>query len=212
METHGGLTSRRSLFAVAVIGTAWAALVFLFFMTLSSWPSSMPDDERPFHVSSLAWALGTLAVVALIGALVAVVVKESARWQDDGSRENGVQVAGLMLTLAAWFFGGVVTLGLYMFNVPFNLFANVPGDICGGSGGAGTFACLHRVGRTLHVLGVVSALLASPVTWASFWMMRRSRLAAGLAPVIVFALYLLALRLWLPHEGLGVPDRPDLQP
>lgn len=212
MGIEGRLMSRRSSYAVAVIGTAWAALIFLFFMTLWSWPSSMSDDERPFHVSALAWSLGTLAVMALIGALVAVVVKEAARWQDDGSRENGAQVTGLMLTVAAWFFGGVVTLGLYMFSVPFNLFANVPGDICGGSSGAGTFACLHRVGRTLHVLGIVSALSASPVAWASFWVMRRSRLSAGLAPVIIFGLYLLALRLWLPHEGLGVPDRPDLQP
>ncbi|WP_192809101.1 hypothetical protein [Actinomadura montaniterrae] len=40
----------------------------------------------------------------------------------------------------------------------------------------------------------------------------RTRLSRWLAPVLILGLYVLALRMWTPHVGLGVPSRPDLMP
>ncbi|GAA2590430.1 hypothetical protein SMC26_06095 [Actinomadura fulvescens] len=212
MTRESGMTGTRSMHPNRIVAGGWIAITLLFVMTLRAWPSSMSDDERPFYVSNMAWSLGTLGVVVLLGTLATVVVKDPATWHDDGAPEDRAQRIALALTLGAWLFGGLFTLNQYLFGVPFNLFADIPGEVCGGSEGAGTFGCLHRVGPVLHVLGVVFALLATPIAGILLWVASRSRLCARVSPIIIFGLYLLALRFWLPHEGWGVPNRPRLGP
>ncbi|GAA4064277.1 hypothetical protein GCM10022214_17630 [Actinomadura miaoliensis] len=144
----------------------------------------------------------TLAVVATVATLAVVAARDAA-----GGR-GGLAVGGLALALVAWLFGGLVDLFLYEFLVPYNFISDVAGEVCGGSGGAGTFECVNRPGSALETLGVVSAVSATPVAAFLLWFGRRSPLCAHLTPVIIFGAYLLALRLWQPHEGLGVPVRP----
>lgn len=184
-----------------ILAGGWTAITFLFITTLMTWPSA-PADEPPFTASSAVWALVTLAVMATVATLAVVAAKDAAQGRDD------LAVGGLALGVVAWLFGGLVDLFLYEMLVPYNFLSDIAGQICGGSGGAGTFECVNRPGSVLEALGVVSAVSATPVAAFLLWSGRRSRLCAHLTPVIIFGAYLLALRLWQPHEGLGVPVRP----
>jgi hypothetical protein len=202
MVAKGEKTYRR-FHRFGVVAGGWFAITLLFLITLGTWPSS----SQSFHTSGVAWGLGTLAVMVVIAALTFVAVKDAVVAGGGPSTLDWVQRFGLTLCAGAWFFGGLITLTLYYFWVPYNIFSNVAGDVCGGSGGLGSFECLHRPGRLLEGLGIAFSLIATPAAYALSQAGPRSRLRALLSPIVIFGLYLLALRMWQPHVGLGVPHR-----
>ncbi|WP_433476096.1 hypothetical protein ACQPZP_03055 [Spirillospora sp. CA-142024] len=185
-------------------GIGCLAVPFLFVLTVMTWV--VAENGSSFLVSSVGWALGTLAVLAVVGMMAGVAVIDLLIGGGDRRGLDGYQISGLVLNVVACFVGGVFNVLTYMFT-PYTLLNEKAGTVCGGSGGAGTFHCLHRPGRVLEVLGLTFSALAILAFAGLCWAGTRSRLCALLSPVLVFGLYLLALRMWLAHEGLGVPDR-----
>jgi hypothetical protein len=97
----------------------------------------------------------------------------------------------------AWVIGGLFDLAV---------FGLAQIDTCTGTG-FGSFACANRPVGALNTLGVLSAASAT-IAGILLLTRARSRLSAWLAPVLIFGLYLLALRLWQPHVGLGAHSPP----
>ncbi|KAB2388864.1 hypothetical protein [Actinomadura montaniterrae] len=182
-----------------VLGGGWAALAALFVMTISTWPTDDTDPEKPpFQGGSAGWGLGTLAVVAVIGLMAAVAVKDVRATRRDGKlwpmRGPGLDVA---LGTCAWFLGGLFCLLAFFYT---------QADVCGGEAFL-AFGCLNRPGPLLDALGLVCAASATPALIVLTMPANRTRLTRWLAPALILGLYLLAVRMWVPHVGLGVPSR-----
>jgi hypothetical protein len=207
MVIERDMTNRRFM-SGAIAAGGWTATTILFMMTLATWSQTYEDSDRT-HMSSVGWGVETLAVAVVIGALITVLVRDVVRARRYASpRMSRAQVSGLVLCAGAWFFGGLFNLATFVFPVQ----VGRASGFCGGQGGAGSFACLHRPSPGLIALGVVLSLSATLMLGVLVLAGARSRLSALLSPVVIFGLYLLALRMWLPHEGFGVPNRPILQP
>ncbi|WP_433466174.1 hypothetical protein [Spirillospora sp. CA-128828] len=202
MERVDNMTIRQSLNVTA--GVCCLAIPFLFVLTVMTWTGA--ESGSSFLVSSAGWGLGTLAVLVVVGTLAGVAVIELVIGGRNRQGLDGYQVSGLTVSVVACFVGGLFNILVYAF-MPYTLLNENAGSVCGGSGGVGTFLCLHRPGRVLEVLGLTFSSLAILAFAGLCWAGTRSRLCALLSPVLVFGLYLLALRMWLAHEGLGVPDR-----
>lgn len=200
-----GLTMTRGRFReYGVLGGSWAALAVLFVMTVSTWPSDDTDPEKPpFQAGRVGWGLGTLAVVAVIGLMTTVAVKDVRATRRDGTlRPMRGPVLDVALGTCAWFIGGLFCLLAFFYT---------QADVCGGEAFR-TFGCLNRPGPLLDALGLVCAASATPALVLLTMPANRTRLSRWLAPALILGLYLLALRMWVPHVGLGVPSRDELMP
>lgn len=184
--------------------SGWAAIAFLWVLTMMT--SQIGWPHASLFRSTAGWGLPTLLAAIVVGVLAAVLVRKytDATWRDDARRRDWVQTSGLVLCAIAWFVGGLWTYFLYELLVPYNFISNQAGFACGGSSGLGTFQCVHRANLFMHILGIVLALAATPVALKLVRSGRnRSRLWAFLSVPLILGLYLLAVRVWLPHVGLG---------
>jgi hypothetical protein len=192
-------SARQALYEASVIGGAWAAMSPLLAMALYplGFQGGTAEPERMWGV---AWGTKTLAVAGVIGVMMALAMIDADRARCDNTRVGIVQVSGLTLGVVAWLLGGLFNLLVWILQFVYK-------DQCGGSGGASSFACLNRSGLVLNALGVVASLSATLVLLVLFMRGRHSRVAAWLSPILVIGFYVLALSLWEPHVGLGVPSR-----
>lgn len=200
-----GLAMTRGRFReYGVLGGSWAALAVLFAMTISTWPTDDTDPEKaPFQAGSVGWGLGTLAVVAVIVLLTTAALKEVRAARRDGTlRPTRGPSLDVALGTCAWLLGGLFCLLAFFYT---------QADVCGG-GAFWTFGCLNRPGPLLNVLGLVCAASATPALVVLTMPANRTRLTRWLAPALILGLYLLALRMWVPHVGLGVPSRDNPMP
>ncbi|TDD60823.1 hypothetical protein E1293_45415 [Actinomadura darangshiensis] len=183
---------------------AWVAVAVLFVMTVSTWPSGGTNPEDPpFWASSAGWGSGTLSVAAVVGLMTAAAVQDVRATRRDGTPEPiRAPRLGLALGTCAWFLGGLFCLLTFFY---------VQADVCGG-GDTWSFGCRNRSGPFLDVLGLVLAASATPALVVLTMPANRTRLSRWLAPALILGLYLLALRMWVPHVGLGVPSREELMP
>ncbi|BDU01601.1 hypothetical protein [Nocardia sputorum] len=169
---------------LAIICLGWVAPVFVFWLLVA-----LPESF---------WLAGTLIAALVAGAVTLTAAVHIVRPPDSPvTTDDELTDCGFVVGSAAWLLGGALCLVRYLL---------LP-DSCGGSGGLGSFACLHRAGPVLEVMGVACALAATPVFAVLFRVGRRSAAAAWLSPAIVVSFYLLAAWLWSPHTGLGVPHR-----
>ncbi|MDL4813533.1 hypothetical protein [Actinomadura opuntiae] len=174
-------------------------------MTVSAWPSDDVNREKPpFQGTGVGWGAGTLAVVAVIGLMTAVTVKDMRAVRRDGMalpiRNPRLDVA---LGACAWFLGGLFSLLAFFFT---------QADACGGEGGEWMFGCQNRPGALLNTLGLLFAASATPALIVLTMPANRSQLSRWSSPVLILGLYVLALRMWMPHVGFGVPSREGLAP
>ncbi|MEO3828182.1 hypothetical protein [Actinomadura sp. B10D3] len=182
-----------------VIGGAGAAIALLYVMTMATWPTDGTNPENPpLWATGPGWSAGTLAVAALVATLGIVAVRDvRATWHaymPGPARGHGLRVG---LGTAAWFAGGLYSL---------LRFVHAQADVCRGSG-AWSFGCQNRSGLLLTVLGLGFTASATLVLVALTIPDHRSPVSKWLSPVLILGLYLLALRMWMPHVGLGVPSR-----
>ncbi|GAA4095740.1 hypothetical protein [Actinomadura miaoliensis] len=195
----------RPLYEAGVVGVGLAAITALAMRVLSFLGDDGRGTTEPDRMWGLGWHAGTLALAGVIAVLFALAMIDAGRAESDSGRAEsaygGIGTAqrfGLVLGVGAWLLGGLYTLAVWF----------VLGEVCEG-GGQGSFDCVHRPGPVLNVLGVAASLAPTLVLWVLFRKGRRSRVAAWLSPVLVIGLYALALLLWEPHIGLGVPLRPE---
>jgi hypothetical protein len=205
MATDGTASNTKPDYEGGVVVGSFMAVTLLFGLTLWSWPGPgtagvRPDDPAadrvPFYWSSAGWALGTLAVAIVICALIAVLAWDARRVPRDnppGERHRFAQWMGV----GASVIGGLFNLVLIV---------HAQSEPCTGTG-FGSFECANRPGGFLLALGWLSTV-AAPLAGFRLLSAPRSRLSAWLAPVLIFGLYLLALRLWQPHVGLGAHFPP----
>jgi hypothetical protein len=203
MVIRGEVAKSRSIYKAAAVCAGWVAIAFLFWINLMTWPEEVDvpafGDLPPNYGSGLVWAAAMLAVAVAVGMMMIPVMREAVRARREGRRRAGVaSVAGLVLGTVAWLFGGLWTLAI--------LIASENG--CAGQG-LSSFECVHQPGLFLKVLGVLTFVSATPVWSVVLVAGARSRVTAWLSPALIIGLYLLALYLWEPHVGLGVPHRPD---
>ncbi|MEU6036068.1 hypothetical protein ABZ801_11735 [Actinomadura sp. NPDC047616] len=193
----------RPLYEAGVVGVGLAAITALAMRVLSFLDDGGGPAE-PDRMWGLGWHAGTLALAGVIAVLFALAMIDAGRASDAGRAESaygGIGTAqrfGLVLGVGAWLLAGLYTLAVWF----------VLRGVCE-DGGRGSFECVHRPGPVLNVLGVTASLAPTLVLWVLFRKGRRSRVAAWLSPVLVIGLYALALLLWEPHIGLGVPLRPE---
>lgn len=134
-------------------------------------------DARP---PDRLWG-AVLVVGTVVGAVIALVVIDVIRVRRDSvARPSEVHWSEFTPGFGAWFWGGLFVFALYH--------------------------VLFRQPGINVVLGVVSAVSATPALAALFIVGRRSRVAAWLSPVVVAGLYLLAVRLWNLHFWFPVPS------
>lgn len=186
------------------IGGVGVGVALLYIMTMSTWPASGTNPENPpLWASGAGWGAGTLAVAAAVGPLVMMAVRDVRGVRHDGMptpvRGQSLSVA---LGTAAWFVGGLFSL---------LRFVHAQADVCVG-GGAWSFGCQNRSGVLLSVLGLGFTASATLVLVTLTIPDDRSPVSRWLSPVLILGLYLLALRMWMPHVGLGVPSRAQPMP
>ncbi|MBO2456108.1 hypothetical protein [Actinomadura violacea] len=183
-----------------VVGGAWVAVTALFVLTVATWPTDSTDsDKPPFQASSLGWGLETLAVVVVIGLMTAVAVMDM-RAARRGGLSRPIRSLEVALAACAWFLGGLFCLLTFFYT---------QADVCGG-GGVWVFGCHNRPGPLLNTLGLIFAASATPALAVLTMPANRTRLSRWLSPVLILGLYLLALRMWVPHVGLGIPSREEM--
>jgi hypothetical protein len=188
----------RPLYEAGVIGGGWAAITPLAMRVLFSAGLVGRDPAEPDRMWGVGWHAGTLALAGVIAVVLALAMIDAGRAESADASVGAVQKVGLALGVGAWLLVGLFTLAVWLFL----------GGVCEG-GGRGSFECVHRPGPVLNVLGVAAALTPTLVLLVLFRKGHRSRVATWLSPVLVIGLYLLALLLWEPHIGLGVPLRPE---
>ncbi|MEV6598499.1 hypothetical protein AB0M36_16725 [Actinoplanes sp. NPDC051346] len=192
MAFDSGVESRQGWGELARIAGGWAALVAVF--VLLSGDALGGSFER--------WGLKTLVVAAVTGAVAALVVIDAVRTRrtrmwSRADRIAAGHIVGQVLGGVAWLLGGLLALLAY---------ATAVRDYCSGTGG-NSFECMHRPGELLSLLGVVVATAPTAVLVVLIALGRRSRVIAWLSPVLIVAAYVLAIQIWQPHEGFGVPER-----
>lgn len=211
MSLGEAMRTRRSATTVGIVGGSWVVLALLCVLTWATWSfaAEKRDSDPPAVLTSnVGWGAGTLAVVLVIAALIAVMLTSDGTRRDDVPQSHDLRQTAVPLCLATWLLGGCFNLFVFLVNVlPLG-----DGTAFCDSAGNGTFACENQPGPGLIVLGMASSFSATTPTLLSalIWARSGSRLSAWLSPVVVLALYLLALRLWLPHEGPGVLRNPQL--
>ena len=144
------------------------------------------------------WALRTLGVAALVMVVMTIVVVDAVRgWRRGPVRFHPLDAIWMLAGVCVWLLGGLIDVLLGLLDGD---------DSCSGTGGS-SFECLHRAGPGLQALGGLMVLLATVVVAAMFWVGRRSRVAGWLAPALIVGLYALAVVIWEPHAGFGIPTR-----
>jgi hypothetical protein len=145
------------------------------------------------------WGTKTLIVAAAAGLVVALMRIGRDRSGRAGAKKRTVShTAGLVLGGVVWLLGGLADALLYFLLLL---------DPCEGAGKAASVECLHRAGPILDLLGLTLAAAPTAALIVLIYLRRYSRVVALLSPALMVGLYLLAAWIWMPHAGLGVPDR-----
>jgi hypothetical protein len=193
MNSQASTIMRSRWLPVGVVILGWAAIAAAWWLS--------PHREAP----NREWGTQTLAVVVLVSAVMAVTAIEAARtWHRRPAKLHALEMTWTVLGSCIWFFGGLWTalVGLFYTGT----------QLCRGSSAGASYGCLNRPGPDLELLGWLLTFSATGVLVLMFRSRHRSRVAAALAPALIIGLYLLAMALWQPHDGFGVPHRTSENP
>jgi hypothetical protein len=142
-------------------------------MAAAFWFNSVWDARPPTQL----WD-AVLVVATGVGTVMALVAIDVVHvWRGGAARLGRERLVGLALGAGAWLWGGLLDAALAQ------------------------LAFLGRSG-VRDVLGMMSAVSATPALVALIVVGRRSRVAAWLSPVVISGLYLLAVCLWKIYFGM----------
>lgn len=189
MATTYEAAVRRQRIDVAKVAGGWVATPVVICVNLIL---RTPTDRW--------WPVVIALMLTAIGAMTAVAVTDIVNARRAGETQiNPSRLSPLALASFVWLLGGFFALLSYIGDVA---------DACE-STATSDFDCLHRPGPALDALGIVTAISATPALAAVIIFGQRSRVAIWISPALVAGIYMLALFLWMPHVGLGVPHRLD---